>query len=98
MDGKAGSTSVAKTPAGEPGEAGEPAKGARAREPMDEHCRRRPAEPLRPFVAHYTGYRQRGVPPARHRGLPSPFLTLIFTLDEPVILLAHPDPRQPPGG
>jgi len=48
-------------------------------------------------VAHYTGYRQRGVPPARHRGLPSPFLTLIFTLDEPLVLLAHPDPRQPPG-
>jgi AraC-like DNA-binding protein len=64
---------------------------------VDEHCRRRPAGPLRPYVAWYTGYRQRGVPPARHRGLPSPFLTLIFTLDEPLILLAHPDPRQPPG-
>lgn len=48
-------------------------------------------------MAFYTGYRQRGVPPARHRGLPSPFLTLIFTLDEPLVLLAHPDPRQPPG-
>jgi len=48
-------------------------------------------------VAGYAGYRQRGVPPARHRGLPSPFLTLIFTLDEPLVLLAHPDPRQPPG-
>ncbi len=65
--------------------------------PIDEHCRRPPAEPLRRYVAHYTGYRQRGVPPARHRGLPSPFLTLIFTLDEPLVLLAHPDPRQPPG-
>ena len=64
---------------------------------VDEHCRQRPAEPLRPYVAHYTGYRQRGVPPARHRGLPSPFLTLIVTLDEPLVLLAHPDPRQPPG-
>ena len=64
---------------------------------VDEHCRRRPAGPLRPYVAWYTGYRQRGVPPARHRGLPSPFLTLIFTLDEPLVILAHPDPRQPPG-
>jgi AraC-like DNA-binding protein len=64
---------------------------------IDEHCRRRPAEPLRRYVAHYTGYRQRGVPPSRHRGLPSPFLTLIFTLDEPLVILAHPDPRQPPG-
>ncbi len=65
--------------------------------PIDEHCRRPPAEPLRRYVAYYTGYRQRGVPPARHRGLPSPFLTLIFTLDEPLVLLAHPDPRQQPG-
>jgi AraC-like DNA-binding protein len=65
--------------------------------PVDEHCRRLPAEPLRRYVAWYTGYRQRGVPPARHRGLPSPFLTLIFALDEPLTVLAHPDPRQPPG-
>jgi len=64
---------------------------------VDEHHRRIPAEPLRPYVAAYTGYRQRGVPPARHRGLPSPYLTLIFTLDEPLTIVAHPDPRQPPG-
>src|SRR5215469_7807934 len=64
---------------------------------VNEHCRQRPFGPLRPYVAHYTGYRQRGVPPGRHRGLPSPFLTLIVTLDEPLVLLAHPDPRQPPG-
>ena len=65
--------------------------------PVSEYCRRRPAGPLRRYVAWYTGYRQRGVPPARHRGLPSPFLTLIFTLDEPLVMLAHPDSRQPPG-
>ena len=64
---------------------------------VDEHHRGIPAEPLRPYVAAYTGYRQRGVPPARHRGLPSPYLTLIFTLDEPLTIMAHPDPRQPPG-
>jgi AraC-like DNA-binding protein len=68
-----------------------------ARAPVDEHCRARPAEPLRPYVAWYTGYRQRGVPPARHRGLPSPFLTFIVTLDEPLVILAHPDPGQKPG-
>src|SRR5579862_6051272 len=65
--------------------------------PVDEHYRARPAEPLRPYVASYTGYRQRGVPPGRHRGLPSPFLTFIVTLDEPLVILAHPDPGQPPG-
>jgi AraC-like DNA-binding protein len=66
-------------------------------QPVDEHCRRAPAGPLRRYVAWYTGYRQRGVAPATHRGLPSPFLTLIFTLDEPLTMLAHPDPGQPPG-
>src|SRR5215469_14353688 len=64
---------------------------------VNEHCRQRPAGLLRSYVAHYTGYRQRGVPPGRHRGLPSPFLTFIITLDEPLVMLAHPDPRQPPG-
>jgi AraC-like DNA-binding protein len=64
---------------------------------VDEHCRWVPAEPLRRYVAAYTGYRQRGLPPARHRGLPSPYLTLIFTLDEPLTIEAHPDPGQPPG-
>src|SRR5258707_15711363 len=64
---------------------------------VDEHHRYRPGEPLRRYVAWYTGYRQRGVPPATHRGLPSPYLTLIFTLDEPLTIEAHPDPGQPPG-
>ncbi len=71
--------------------------GSTAGPPVDEHCRAKPAGPLRPYVASYTGYRQRGVPPARHRGLPSPFLTFIVTLDEPLVILAHPDPGQRPG-
>jgi AraC-like DNA-binding protein len=56
-----------------------------------------PAAPLRPFVASWTGYRQAGEPPAVHRGLPSPFLTVIFTLDDPLVIRAHPDPAQRPG-
>src|SRR5579859_3064213 len=71
--------------------------GAPAAGVVNEHHRYRPGEPLRRYVAWYTGYRQRGVPPARHRGLPSPYLTLIFTLDEPLSIEAHPDPGQPPG-
>jgi AraC-like DNA-binding protein len=101
MRGRAGSAAGRESPAGLTPQAtidqpsvDQPAVDQPA---VDEHCRRRPAEPLRPYVAHYTGYRQRGVPPARHRGLPSPFLTLIITLDEPLVMLAHPDPRQPPG-
>jgi AraC-like DNA-binding protein len=35
------------------------------------------------------------VAPARHRGLPSPELTFIVTLDDPLAIDAHPDPGQP---
>jgi AraC-like DNA-binding protein len=57
----------------------------------------RPAPPLTPFVAGYQGYRLAGMPPARHAGLPSPFLTLILSLHEPLVVAAHPDPGQPGG-
>ena len=64
---------------------------------LDEYAIGRPSPRLRPLVGFYTGYRQRGLPPGRHRGLPSPYLTLIFTLDDPLVVAAHPDPRQAPG-
>jgi len=63
---------------------------------IDEYAQGSPSAALRPFVGWYSGYRQRGVAPARHRGLPSPYLTLIFTLDDPLIVAAHPDPGQRP--
>jgi AraC-like DNA-binding protein len=72
-----------------------------AREPwtaeVSESARAAPAAPLRGLVAWYSGYRQAGVPPGRHRGLPSPYLTLIITLDDPLTVSAHPDPADPPG-
>ena len=64
---------------------------------IDESVRGVPAPVLRPFIERYVGYRQAGVAPGRHRGLPSPYLTVIFTLDDPLVLVEHPDPRQPPG-
>jgi len=63
---------------------------------VNESRRRRPAPPLRPFVEWYAGFRQAGVAPARHRGLPSPALTFILTLDDPLVVAAHSDPLQPP--
>src|ERR1700749_186642 len=60
-----------------------------------EKARHRPPEALRPLVAWYSGYRETGAPPARHRGLPSPWLTLIVTLDDPLMISEHPDPHQP---
>jgi AraC-like DNA-binding protein len=64
---------------------------------IDEYVQARPHAELAPHIAHYSGYRQAGVAPMRHLGLPSPFLTMILTLDEPLVLAAHPDPRQRPG-
>jgi AraC-like DNA-binding protein len=62
---------------------------------IDEYAGHVPPARLRPFVSGYAGYRQEGVPPARHRGLPSPELTFIVTLDDPLAIDAHPDPGQP---
>jgi AraC-like DNA-binding protein len=39
---------------------------------------------LRPYVGDLTGYAYAGDAPALHRGLPSRFLTLVITLDEPL--------------
>lgn len=55
----------------------------------------RPAGPARAHVAAYTGYRSVEVAPAVHRGLPSPWLTVVITLDDPLQVAAHPDPGQP---
>lgn len=51
---------------------------------------------LRPYVDRVGGYREEGLSPGLHRGLPSPSLTLVVTVDDPLVLQAHPDPRQPP--
>ncbi|MGH3274266.1 MAG: helix-turn-helix domain-containing protein [Streptosporangiaceae bacterium] len=64
---------------------------------VNEHVTGRPAAGLRQLISGYAGYRQAGGEPAVHRGLPSPFLTVIFTLDEPLNIAAHPDPAQPGG-
>ncbi|GAA3128713.1 helix-turn-helix domain-containing protein [Streptosporangium carneum] len=57
---------------------------------------RKPPPELRPFVVRYTGYRETGMPPGRHRGLPSPYLTLIVTLDDPLVLAVRSDGRPGP--
>ena len=64
---------------------------------MSESLHAAPAPPLRGLLAWYAGYRQAGVPPAVHRGLPSPYLTLIITLDDPLTVARHPDPAAGPG-
>jgi AraC-like DNA-binding protein len=65
--------------------------------PVLESVRAAPAGPLRGLIGWYSGYRQEGVPPARHAGLPSPYLTLIITLDDPLTVARHPSPADRPG-
>ncbi|MGA4842409.1 helix-turn-helix domain-containing protein [Streptomyces sp. G45] len=48
-------------------------------------------------VVSAVGYRSRGQTPGLHRGLPSPYLTLIFSLDGPVVTGATPDQAAGPG-
>lgn len=57
----------------------------------------RPAGPLHGLVTGAVGYGQTGLEPGVHRGLPSPALTLVVTLDDPLEVVAHPDPVQAPG-
>lgn len=42
-------------------------------------------------VVSTTGYDLRGMPPQLHRGLPSPHLTFIFSLGDPVVSAATPE-------
>lgn len=66
-------------------------------EPISEAVAARPRGLLSRYVREHHGYRQRGIEPGQHLGMPSPYLTVIFTLDEPVDIRRHPDPRQCPG-
>src|SRR5690349_6279119 len=65
-------------------------------EPVREGVAARPRGPLRAVVAENHGFRYRYVPPARHLGLPSPWLTVIVALDEPLHVARHPDAAQAP--
>jgi AraC-like DNA-binding protein len=64
---------------------------------LSEAVATRATGPLGAVVREHHGYRQRGAAPARHLGLPSPFLTVIFSLDEPLRIARHVEPAQPPG-
>jgi AraC-like DNA-binding protein len=49
-----------------------------------EHHTRVAVPALRAYVAALTGYAYLGEPPTLHRGLPSQYLTIVISLDEPV--------------
>jgi AraC-like DNA-binding protein len=62
---------------------------------VSDHVAGAPSPVLRELVDWYAGYRDVGVAPADHLGLPSPWLTVIFTLDDKLTIAEHPDPAQP---
>jgi hypothetical protein len=63
---------------------------------QDEFVAARPARPLAGCISAYCGYWLEGGAPALHRGLPSPYLTVIFTLRCDVDVARRPDPSQRP--
>lgn len=52
--------------------------------PISEYVVRRPPPALRDAVVHYCGYRLAGFDPGVHVGLPSPHLSLVIALDNPL--------------
>lgn len=65
-------------------------------EPQVELAAGTPAHALAPWVGRYLGYRTSGMAPGTHTGMPSPRLTFIVSLDDPVDIAAMPDPAQRP--
>jgi AraC-like DNA-binding protein len=65
-------------------------------EPTVEYVEALPAEPLRPYVDRYIGYRLAGFPPGVHRGLPSRHMTLAVSIGVDIDVAAQTDPRQAP--
>jgi AraC-like DNA-binding protein len=55
-----------------------------------------PAARLRPFIARYLGYRQTGLTPGLHRGLPSRHLTFIVSIGPAIEVVVQTDPHQAP--
>lgn len=54
-----------------------------------------PSPRLRPYIRSYSGYRLSGFAPGTHIGMPSPYLTVIITIGEPLEVseASHPDQR-----
>jgi AraC-like DNA-binding protein len=56
----------------------------------------RPPAQLSPYVAAAVGYRFGGLPAGQHRGLPSPYVTVVLSLDSDLVVGRHADPHQAP--
>ncbi len=70
--------------------------GTAAPDVVHEYVTARPASGLRHLVERYVGYRLLGFPPGLHRGLPSPRMTFIVSIDRPVNVAAQTDAARAP--
>ncbi len=64
--------------------------------PVSHHVVHQPGVDISPFVERIVGYELRGHPPGFHAGLPSRHLTVVISLDEPVDMVAMPNPAHAP--
>jgi AraC-like DNA-binding protein len=55
-----------------------------------------PPARLSPYVAAAVGYCYRDLPAGQHRGLPSPHVTVVLSLDRDLVVDRHADPHQAP--
>lgn len=64
---------------------------------ISQGARRLPAPELRPYLRAYEGYRLSGFPAGTHVGMPSPYLTVIITIGDPLEIGTTSHPQQPGG-
>jgi AraC-like DNA-binding protein len=60
--------------------------------PSSDHAVSLPAPVLRPYIAHYTGYYANGLMPGTHAGLPSRYVHIFISLDQPIDIVRMPRP------
>lgn len=64
---------------------------------VSEGMRAAPATPLRSYLGPYEGYRLVGYGPGVHLGTPAPEVTVVLSLDAPVVITTTSHPDQPEG-
>jgi len=65
--------------------------------PSSDHAVSLPAPLLRPYIAHYEGYNANGLVPGMHPGLPSHYVHIFISLDQPIDIIHMPRPSDRAG-
>src|SRR5262245_50040912 len=59
-------------------------------DPTPDFSYRLPAEPLRPYISHYVGFRGQGLEPITHSAPPTRHLCLAISLGDPIDVVKAP--------